>query len=218
MTITTTCKYVLLLAVSAIGPAPWLHAASVTLNFDSVPLGPGECTNGSSYLSSFGITFVPVTAGAAPQICNASGGSAIPSSVANFFAASPPVTNNPVSYELHFDMPLTSFAFTRTGVISISTSPAWTMRAFDAAGTELSSVSEGILSGPPAMSFVLAGPGIEYIRMDADNAGFATFNHPPLDDLSLRVVPEPATIWLLGAAALGTMLSRRCLLSADQDR
>jgi hypothetical protein len=168
---------------------------TVTLSFDEVSAPPG-CVDATEYLSGFGITFEPITPGAAPAICDQTfpDSATTPSSPPNIFAAGLPVTNTAVSYRLNFCTPLSSISFTRCAIQSVSTGPPWTASALNAQGDVVATVSEGRTVGPPARRFTLAGPGITSLRVDADNTGASTFNHPPFDDLTLVAQSRGTTV------------------------
>ena len=178
--------------VGLAGPAA---AGSIVVNFDSVSVAAGQCADSSSYLSGFGIGFVGITNSTIPTICNATGSVLTPFSPPNFFVSNALVTNAPLSYELTFSQPLTSFSFVRIAESSSSTSPPYTITALDALGQVLSSVSEPFKFGSPAVTFTLSGPGIVAIRVDANNSVASTLNEPPLDNFTLVTsVPEPSSM------------------------
>lgn len=210
-TLTSLC----LVAVLGTIPTGTAGAASITLDFDSVPLSPGSCADASSYLNSFGVTFVAVSPGAMSIICNSVGTSVTPSSPNNVFFVQPAVTNTDESYDLLFSTPLTEISFTRATVDPATALPAWNAFAFDASDNLLDSVTQPLLfPGPPAASFTLTGMGITRLRIDAFNSAHVTFNHPPFDDLILVTpatseVAEPGSLLLLGSGILAAGLRRR---------
>ena len=194
-----------------------IEASTITLDFDSVSLASGTCTSATSYLSSFGITFVSVTGGAQPYICNSVGTSAHPTSLSNFFGVIPAVLNTDESYLLQFATPLLSFSFTRVDIDSTTAMPPWGVLAYDASNTLLGSVvSPGVVFGSPAQSYTIAGPGITSLLVYSNNSAHVTHSHPPFDDFILQTadpsaVPEPATWTLLalGLVGLTAVRSRR---------
>jgi hypothetical protein len=170
---------------------------TVTLNFDTDSMGnpisiPSlQTVDATSYLSSFGVTFVPITPGATPVIQNATPSgpgeaAAIPVSAPNIFAvnSAPGQSNASLSYELQFCSPLNQVSFYRTCIISISTGPAWTASALNAQGQIVDSASEGVTLGPAARLITLKGAGITALRIDAENQS-STFTDPPIDNLTL---------------------------------
>jgi len=165
---------------------PWHISEAQTLDFTSVNLPPGGCTDASAYLATFGITFVPVSSGATAQICNATGSSIFPTSSPNFFFIGPAVTNTNVSGDLVFSTPVAQISFVTTAVSPVTSVPAWDAEAYDASNTLLSSVGEqSLYPGPGALSFTLPGPGITRFHFDAFNSAARTFNAPPIDHITL---------------------------------
>jgi hypothetical protein len=168
------------------------EAQEIVLDFDSVSAPSGGCVDGGSYLSAHGITFVSISGGASPVICESSGTATTPTSPPNVFYAIPAVTNTNESYDLVFSIPLVSLTFTRSTINPVTALPPWRIDAYDAAGNVLSSFAKpGVqFPGPPAEVVTLAGPGIKRVRVQAFNSAHVTYNHPPFDDLTL-VVPHP---------------------------
>ena len=186
-------------------------AGSVVLNFDSVSLAPGTCANASGYLSGYGVTFSPVSAGTSSVICNSVATSATAVSGVNVFYALPAVANNDLSYDLLFSTPLTELSFTRAAVDPGNSLPAWNAYAYDASNALLDSIVQpALFPGPPAAVFTLSGAGITRLRFDAFNSAQRTFNHPPIDDMVLTKVPEAGTtLMLLGSALTSLGVLRR---------
>ncbi len=175
-----------LLAVLGFGQAKTSEAQPVSLDFDSVNVPVGECVNAAAYLASFAITFVSVSGGASPAICNTAGSAVTPTSSPNVFFGLPAVTNTDESYDLVFDIPLLRLNFTRSTILSHTALPPWSASAYDASDNLLSSISRGVqFPGQPAETLTLSGPGITRVRFAAFNSAHVTFNHPPLDDFVL---------------------------------
>src|SRR5258708_12526121 len=167
---------------------PWnsSDAQTVTLDFASVTLPPGGCTDASAYLATFGITFVPVSSGASAQICNATGSAIFPTSSPNFFFIGPSVTNTDVSGNLVFATAVSQITIGTTAVNPVTSVPAWDALVYDSSNTLLNSVSEpSLYPGPGALSFTLNGTGITRIHFDAFNSADRTFNAPPIDHITL---------------------------------
>jgi len=129
------------------------------------------------------VSFVAISAGAHPVICNVSGTSVTPTSGTNVFFVLPAVTNTDLSYELRFSTPQPQLSFTRSAVGANTSMVGWNASAYNMDGALLNSISQpAIFPGPPSAQFSLAGPGITRIRVDAFNSARRTFNHPPFDD------------------------------------
>jgi hypothetical protein len=183
------------------GPGQWTGSAAhnmariqgystITLNFDSITLAAGSCTDASAYLATFGITFVPVSPGAASIICNESGTSSIPSSSPNDFYVVPSVTNTDVSADLLFTVPVRQVQLTRATVSPSTANPPWDACAYDTLNNLLGCVSEPeAFPGPVAKIFTLAGPGITRLHFDGFNHVGVTRNFPPIDDMVLTIGP-----------------------------
>jgi hypothetical protein len=174
------------------GPAV---AGSILVNFDSVAVTPGSFVDATSYLGTFGIGFVAITSGATPAIFNTTGLVVTAQSPPNAFGVNAPNGNAPISYELTFSQPLTSFSFWRITEASANTMPPYTISALDSLSNVLSSFSEPSGFGTPAVFHTLNGPGIVAIRVDADNSSARTIADPFLDTLILTTpAPEPGSV------------------------
>ena len=147
----------------------------------------------ANYLAAYGVTIANVTLGTAMEAVDTNsftGNTQVqaPSSPNIFTQAG---LNQPVSFTLSFATNLQAFGFTRAGLASSSgqaSHPQWTATAFDANGTELSSVTEGLIVNAPSVpqrSFVLTGNGIASVRFDSDNQQTAAFTAVLLDNLLL---------------------------------
>jgi hypothetical protein len=181
---------------SAALPVTVAAAAGVNvINFDSLGTSSGAVGGAllSNYLAGFGITASNVTLGTRLEAVNGdnlSGNAiAVPSSPPNLFTQVG--LNQPVTFTLNLAAPVGTFGFTRValaaGQAGIS-HPAWTARAFNAAGTQLASVSEPLIfsfANVPARVFQLTGRGITRVRFDSDSRQTAAFSAVLLDDLVL---------------------------------
>jgi hypothetical protein len=184
-------------------------ASSITLNFDSVNATAGAVDATASF-ASFGVTVAGVTAGTQVQIMDDAivyGGAAlVPASSPNVLMQNG--SNDPVSFELDFATPLTTFQFTIPGYESPSLYPAWQAYAYDGA-TLLDSASDvlGFFQHAGPLSYTLDGPNITRVIIASQNFHVAGFSGVPLDNLVLTApdrtdavaTPEPASLTLLGS-------------------
>lgn len=164
------------------------HAA--TINFDALDATGGGVSGAAlaSYLAQWGVTISGVTPGSQVLVLDDrqvyGGGILVSPSGHNTLAQS---QNGPIHFTLNFSVPQSSVSFTRAGLgATFSSFTAWSAHAFNAASTEVSSVSEDeiLAFNLPARSFKLTGPGITSVRWDADNCcdGFSSI---VMDDLVL---------------------------------
>ena len=72
------------LAITLVASAP-TEAQEIVLDFDSVSAPSGGCVDGGAYLTAFGITFVSISGGASPVICESTGTATTPTSPPNAF-------------------------------------------------------------------------------------------------------------------------------------
>jgi hypothetical protein len=195
-------------------------ASTITLNFDSVNATGGP-VDSTAYFASFGVTLTAVTPGTQVQIlddANIYGGAAlIPPSAPNMLMQNG--SNNPVSFELDFTAPLTSFGFTIPGDQSPSLFPAWQAYAYNGA-TLLDSETSGMTCCHGALQYTLTGPNITRVVIASQNGNIAGFSGIPLDNLILdspavAQAPEPATVTLL-LTGLGTVAQRMRRRAAER--
>ena len=190
-------------AVNTAGVSATSAVVQVTLNtpgtslidFDTLNTSAGAVggTILANYLAQYGVTLANVTVGTATEAVNAASftGSVqvqAPSTPNIFTQAG---LNQPVSFTLRFATNLQAFGFTRAALSSSSglvSHPKWTATTFAANGTQLSSVTEGLIltSNPVAQkSFVLTGAGIAYVTFSSDSQNTAAFSAVLLDNLLL---------------------------------
>lgn len=152
------------------GRGSW--TGSVTLDFDAI-IGPG-CVDATVYLDGFGVTVTQqspgttVSVGAAGQCFH---DDVVVSSLPNALYVA---NNQPVSFTLNFDRPLSNVTFTRArlnaGSSGVNT-VGWNATAYsaaNAAGTKLTQVGEEAKTAYrpdviPAASFTLSGKGIRSV-------------------------------------------------------
>lgn len=167
---------------------------STSINFDAVATQNSGFINASNYLSTYGISISNVspastTVGISNTIAIYGGTAVLPTSNPNVISQFG--SNGPVSFDLNFATPLSSFSFKRTGLIGTGpsgiTHPAWTAKAYSTSNVLISVVSEGRISSyvnVPASSFLLTGPNIAYIRFEANNV-ITAFSSVVMDDFNL---------------------------------
>jgi hypothetical protein len=200
-----------------------VQAALITVDFDALNANSGPVSGAAldSYLAGFGITISNVVGPAGPSVYDATTPGAgfgfpnfmTPPSAPNFLWH--PVSNNPIQYQLNFSTPLNSVSFTRVQ-INANLSPSglvaatWSARALDSGGSTLDTVGEsqfGSFGIIPAVVFTLNGPGITALVVERTSTNIsAGMNSVPIDNL---VIPEPATIGLLGLGALSLLRRKR---------
>jgi hypothetical protein len=221
-------------------------AGITVINFDALDATAGAVGGAplSNYLAAFGVTADNLTLGTRVEAVNGNNLSgnavAVPSSPPNLFTQVG--LNQPVTFSLELGAPVGSFGFTRValtaGPAGIS-HPAWTALAFNAAGTEVESVSEPLIfsfTNVPARTFQLTGPGITRVVFDSDSQQTASFSAVLLDDLVLdtntapsalsvtlqspsnSTAPTNLTLSATVSDTLGTRVLRGLLLRSKPDR
>jgi Bacterial Ig domain/FG-GAP-like repeat/Glucodextranase, domain B/Immunoglobulin domain len=185
------------------------------IDFDALNTSQGAVggTVLANYLAQYGVTLANVTFGTEMEAVDTNsftGGIEVraPSSPNIFTQAG---LNQPVSFTLRFATNLQAFGFTRAGLLPLSglvSHPKWTATAFDSNGTELSSVTEGLIVSPtivPKQAFVLTGNGIASVRFDSDSQQTAAFSAVLLDNLLLDYnAVTPAVAVALSVASPAT--------------
>lgn len=225
---TVRCLSAVLLACAAQTP----HAASTLVDFDHradgslVSLASGTDlwnADARAYLQGFGIT---VDGLSHPALSLRVGNHANlgPASGNNTFfgwaGGGTPAAATTLSYQLRFDHPVEQLSFARAGLSTGTSSKAWDLLAFDAAGHELGRVGEASDASSgfdgknwSLRSFTLPYTGIAWleVRSNYGGNGASTYLSPPLDDLrfSLAPVPEPSRWALMGLGLLALMMRGR---------
>ena len=170
--------------------------ATTLINFDSINAVSGNVsgTSLSNYFGGYGISVTNLTFGTRLEVANGAnvyGGKAVVASSPNNLLTQVGL-NEPVKFTVSFSQPLQSFGFTRPKLLAGSsgiTHPQWSAHALDAAGVELASTGESLISAfsdVASRTFVLNGPGIKSVRFESDGAGFAAFSAVLLDDFVLN--------------------------------
>ena len=157
----------------------------------NIPTGAVAVTEPSisSYLNPFGISISDVTAGSYLIVNRdqnfGNGNYVSASSGHNLFTQTG--KNGAVSYTLNFTSPAASFRFTRVRLLGSAagvTHPWWRATAYNGT-TILGSVGEGSMTAYANISeqsYVLYGPNITSVKVEADNYNYANFTSALLDD------------------------------------
>jgi hypothetical protein len=169
-------------------------SGTATIDFDALNATTGtvEGTALANYLAAYGVTIANVTPGSTLEAVNTSSfsGSVTAPSSPNIFTEAG--ANQPMSFTLRFSSAVQAFQFTRAGLTiqtGTASHPAWTATAFDGAGREVASVSEGLIASPrpvAAQQYILSGGGITSVRFDSDSQSVAAFPAILLDNLVLN--------------------------------
>ena len=185
----------ILLAVCDLSAQTCNLNGTVTLNFDSVTVAPGQFVDATSYLASYGVSWSSPETGAGPIISNTTqaGSAVIPTSAPNVFAtnSAPGLNNSDLTYTLSFCNPLSSVTFSAAAIVTTSTQPKWTATAYNADGTQVGqSVGQpdGFGTGA-AQEFVISGAGITSLVIASFNSDARTVTDPPIDNLRLEAAP-----------------------------
>jgi hypothetical protein len=225
-------------AIALLGAAPLLHAPvshADTLTFDSIntsasPYHVNVTTTG--YLQQYGISLTDVTAGSVVNVfcANAEYNSSCTQGMGALTAESGPNVlgqqgvNTGQSYSLDFSTPLSTLSFYTAGWNGGQGSNGllvaqWSATAYGAGNAVLSSVGQSMASyysNIAPTQWTLNGPGITAVtfysqcdKICGENLAIDNLSSP---QLSLASVPEPPTLLLFAAGALGLLAWRRARL------
>lgn len=179
-------------------------SSTTRIDFDQADTRQGSIS-AEDYLHQFGISISDVTENTDVAVLRddaSYGGLAFAApSAPNVLTQLCPTTPQtfPVTFTLRFNQPVYRLTFVRARLLAVSpsgiTHPAWSARAFDADGKELSNTGEhlvrnvGVSNNEPARTFTLEGPNIVAVRFDSDNRldgkPFAAFCAVLIDNLAL---------------------------------
>ena len=191
-----------------------VSAGTTTIDFEAL----SHLQNAHAYLAGFGITVIPEPGsqlvGADDTLVYGGGAVDAPSGkmylhqIGTVAPAFPPNT-----FTLSFATTLDSFGFSDSAILVPSITSPWTATARDGGGGFLDSASFAGAVVHPTLSYTLTGPDIKTVTFVQTAWPHAAFFGGNYDDFILTrsrgAVPEPATIWLLGFAALGLLRRRR---------
>jgi hypothetical protein len=213
-------------------------AATITLNFDSVPVDtindPKGYGDPTAYLAGYGITMshTYIKNATFPQDALLGvaddrwiyddGADDTPYAVlapSRYNVFSQWFNNGPLTFTLHFSSPMSDVGFASVGLKPggpATTFPAWAAEAYDSNSNVIDSVFQSGGSNRTTSTFTLSAPSsvITSVTFFRDGTrgtsyqNFSAFAHVMIDDLTITgpgVIPEPATITLLAAGALGLL-------------
>ena len=158
---------------------PMISDDFVVIPMDSFPAGPLN----PQALADVGVTF----SGGTPAIYNVTAVMQTDDLSQRVLILSGP--ERVTEFSLHFATPVSTFSFSRIGVINGGSLPKWRAVAYNQSGQELSSMEDWNFSlEPMPVTFSLDGPGISRVTFYTDNrhgtGTYATFNSLPIMDIT----------------------------------